>query len=210
MVMYFNKTQKESIEKKIKEVEQQSSAELVAVITKKSDKYLFASLLVSLMITVFVSGLLITYTNYSFEYIFSAQVLLLISMNILLTNQSKILMFILPKKYKHEIASKYANTNFATLGLNNTQTKQTIMFFVSVEEKYVEIITDSNIKTKIPNVQWQNIVNVFIDDVKKDNIFKGYLKAISSCSEVLIEQFPIQDDDINELSDELIELNENI
>ncbi len=208
--MYFNKTQKESIEKKIKEVEQQSSAELVAVITKKSDKYLFASLLVSLMITVFVSGLLITYTNYSFEYIFSAQVLLLISMNILLTNQSKILMFILPKKYKHEIASKYANTNFATLGLNNTQTKQTIMFFVSVEEKYVEIITDSNIKTKIPNVQWQNIVNVFIDDVKKDNIFKGYLKAISSCSEVLIEQFPIQDDDINELSDELIELNENI
>ena len=119
-------------------------------------------------------------------------------------------MFILPKKYKHEIASKYANTNFATLGLNNTQTKQTIMFFVSVEEKYVEIITDSNIKTKIPNVQWQDIVNVFIDDVKKDNIFKGYLKAISSCSEVLIEQFPIQNDDINELSDELIELNENI
>jgi len=208
--MYFNKTQKESIKKKIKEVEQKSSSELVAVITNKSDKYQFVSLLISLMITVFISGLLITFTRYSFEYIFTLQVITTLFVYMLLSYKSKLLMILLPKKYKYEVASVYANTNFATLGLNSTQTKQAIMFFVSVEEKYVEIITDSNIKTKIPNEKWQDIVNIFIKDVKRDDIYNGYIKAISSCSEILIEQFPIQEDDINELSDELIELNDNI
>jgi len=204
--MYFNKTQKESIEKKIKEVEQQSSAELVAVITKKSDGYEYVGLLISLLFTVILTGYLLVFSSLGAEYILLTQVTVIASLSLLFTYQSKLLMYLLPKSYKYNISSKYAHTNFATLGLNNTQTKQAIMFFVSVEEKYVEIITDSNIKTKIPNAQWQEIVNVFINDIKNENIYLGYSKAIDSCSSVLIENFPVKQNDVNELEDEIIEL----
>ncbi len=205
--MYFNKTQKESIEKKIKEVEQKSSAELVAVITKKSDGYEYVGLLISLLFTVILTGyLLVVFSGLREEYILLTQVTVIVSLSLLFTYKSKLLMCLLPKSYKYNISSKYANTNFATLGLNNTQTKQAIMFFVSVEEKYVEIITDSNIKEKIPDSKWQDIVDVFIEDVKKENIYLGYSKAIDSCSSILIENFPVKQNDVNELEDEIIEL----
>ncbi len=110
------------------------------------------------------------------------------------------------KKYKYEKASEYANKQFLNLGLQTTKTKQAIMFFVSIDEKYVEIITDSAIKEKIDDKYWQEIVNIFIEDVKKNQLADGYLKAIKSCNEILIKNFPIKDDDENELSNEVIEL----
>jgi len=204
--MYFNKTQKESIEKKIKEVEQKSSAELVAVISKKSDSYQYLGLLISLLFTVILTSFLIIFSTLKSENILLTQVVVLVLLYVLFFYQTKLLLYLLPKSYKYSISSKYANKNFATLGLNSTQTKQAIMFYVSVEEKYVEIITDSSIKEKIPDSKWQDIVNVFIEDVKKENIYQGYSKAINSCSEMLIEQFPVKNNDVNELRDEIIEL----
>ncbi len=35
---------------------------------------------------------------------------------------------------------------------------------------------------------------------------QGYIKAIDSCSDILIRNFPIQDDDKNELSNEVREI----
>ena len=50
------------------------------------------------------------------------------------------------------------------------------------------------------------IVDEFINDVKDKELAKGYLKAIKSCNEILIEKFPIQKNDENELPNEVIEL----
>lgn len=80
------------------------------------------------------------------------------------------------------------------------------MFFVSIDERYVEIITDSAIKQKIDDSYWQNIVDEFIKDVKNQKLALGYLKAIKSCNDILIRNFPIQKDDKNELSNEVLEL----
>ncbi len=112
----------------------------------------------------------------------------------------------MPKAYKYEKASFNAKQEFSNLGLRQTETRQAIMFFVSIDEKYVEIITDKEIKEKIDNSFWQNIVKEFIKDVKNRQFTQGYLKAIRACSEVLTKNFPIQKDDKNELSNEVIEL----
>jgi putative membrane protein len=80
------------------------------------------------------------------------------------------------------------------------------MFFVSYDEKYVEIIADKEISKKIDDEYWQVIVKEFIKDVKNNNLSNGYVKAIKSCSEILVKNFPIQTDDENELSNEVIEL----
>ena len=111
---------------------------------------------------------------------------------------------IIPKSYKYQIASENAHKQFYNLQFDKT--KYAIMFFVSFDEKYVEIITDKEILKEIPNNHWQLIVDEFINDIKENSLFNGYLKAIKACNLILIEKFPVNKNDENELSNEVIEL----
>lgn len=204
--MIFNQQEKQHIESLIKEVEHKSSAELVAVITRKSSHYQLLALFVSLLFMASISLILIVLTTISTQMLLMIQVITLCGSYFVLESKTALLLFLIPKALKYQTASKVANDHFQKLGLHLTQTKQAIMFFVSIEEKYVEIITDSKIKEQIKDELWQEIVNAFIKDVQNKNIYQGYARAIQSCGTLLIEKFPIKADDINELSNEIIEI----
>lgn len=203
--MYLNENEKQKISQEIENLEKQSSAELVAVMTKKSSSYKFETIALSLFITTIISLITFVFENNSIK-LFEIQTLSFIFFYFIFDKSNKALLSLLPKSYKYEKASIYANKQFANLGLQKIKTKQAIMFFVSLDEKYVEIITDSVIKGKIDDSYWQNIVDEFIKDVKNNNISNGYIKAIKQCNEILIKNFPIQENDENELSNEVIEL----
>ncbi|MAD41777.1 MAG: hypothetical protein CL623_05230 [Arcobacter sp.] len=204
--MYLNDKEKQEISKEIENLEQQSSAELVAVVTKRSASYKYISSLLSISILAFLSILLIIFTQISSLLLVEIQLFTFLILYLLLEKFDNIIVLILPKAYKYNIAKEYANKQFSNLGLNRTKTNQTLMFFVSLDEKYVEIIADDTISSKISNEYFQEIVDTFIADVKNNQLSNGYLKAIQSCSQKLIQEFPIQDNDENELTNDVIEL----
>ena len=204
--MHLDAQEKALISKEIEELEKQSSAELVAVVTKKSAKYRFQAVLVNVSVVAILSFILTFLSDISTMSLFQTQVLLFIFIYFLFDRYDSLVLKLLPKVYKHSLANEYAQEQFYNLGLNRTKTNQALMFFVSLDEKYVEIISDETIKSKIPDEYWQKIVDEFIIDVKRGHLSNGYLKAIQSCSEVLIKNFPIQDDDENELPNDVIEL----
>ena len=203
--MYLNEDEKQQISKEIENLEKQSSAELVAVITKQSSNYKFEIIALALLITTIVSLITLIFEINAIK-LFQIQVISFMAFYLIFDKFNKILLSLLPKSYKYLKASQYANKQFTSLGLQTTKTKQAIMFFVSHDEKFVEIITDSKIKEKIDNSYWQSIVNEFIKDIKDEQISSGYLKAITSCNAILIKNFPIKENDENELSNEVVEL----
>lgn len=205
MVMYLNENEKDLISKKIEEIESKSSTELIAVITKKSDNYKFETIFISLIFTLFIS-LISLFFEISAIKLFQIEVLSFLILYSLFNRFNKTLLSFFPKKYKYQKAEEYAILQFTNLGLNSTKSKQAIMFFVSIDEKYVKILTDSAINFKIKDSYWQNIVDEFIKDVKKDDFSNGYIKAINACSEILIKEFPIKENDKNELPNIVIEL----
>lgn len=202
----LKKEHKKLISKKIEQLESKSSAELVAVITKRSENYKYQTLIFSLIFTSIFSFWLIYFTDISELFLFQIQLICLIGINILFEKFDNLILLFLPKNYKKNLANEYAQKQFSNLRLNRTKTNQAIMFFVSLDEKYVQIITDITISKKIPNKYWEKIIEVFIQDIKQGEPSKGYIKAINSCSEILIKEFPIQKNDENELSNEVIEL----
>lgn len=203
--MKLNDDEKRLISKKIENLEKSSSAELVAVFTQRSSEYKYISLLLSISLLFFISVVLVLFFTKSINLL-EIQLLIFAFIMIFFDFISKFIIKLLPKSYKYNKASQNAQNQFFNLGLNRTQTRQGIMFFVSYEEKYAQIICDEAISKKIPNKYWQNIIDEFIKDVKQDELSKGYLKAIQSCSEILIKEFPIQKDDKNELPNEVIEI----
>lgn len=204
--MYLNDKEKELISKKIENLEKLSSAELVAVITKRSGDYRYINSLITISIVFIISFVLIFFSNFSSLQLLQIQLLSFIGSYLLFEKFDTLILNAFPRTYKKNKASQNAHEQFSNLGLNRTKTNQGIMFFVSLDEKYVEIITDKVISEKIKDDYWEKIVDEFIKDVKKKELSQGYLKAINSCSEILIKEFPIQKNDKNEISNAVIEL----
>lgn len=204
--MNLNEQDKSNISKEIENLEKLSSAELVAVFTQRSGTYKHISTLIVVYTMLFIALLCVAFTSITAYTLIEIEIFIFIALYFLFDKFDTLILKILPKSYKHEKASQNAHKQFYNLGLNHTKTKQALMFFVSYDEKYVEIITDTVINLKIDDSYWQSIVDEFIKDVKKDELSNGYLKAIKSCKDILVDKFPIQEDDENELSNEVREI----
>ena len=73
-------------------------------------------------------------------------------------------------------------------------------------ERRVELLADSGISEKIEQAEWQDIVNNVITGIKNGNFTDHLAKSIQDCGNILAEHFPIKEDDTNELSNEIEEL----
>ena len=204
--MILKKEEKELISLEIAELEKLSSAEIVAVITQKSSNYKYAALMLSIFCVFLMSFILYFIKEISTLELLQYQLLVFLGINLFLKKFNHLVINFVPKSYKHQKASLNAKRQFNNLGISRTRTKQAIMFFVSLDEKYVKILTDSEISKKIPNEFWQQLVFEFTEDVKREDFVNGYLKALKTSKAILIKHFPIQGNDENEFSNEIIEL----
>lgn len=197
---------KGKIHQAISEVETKSSCELVAVLTQKSSDYTTITLLLASLIAILLPAFLLIWKPYMEAlHIYEIQVVTF-AITYLLFSIDKIQQILIPKKILHKQASVKAYESFMTLGLNQTSNHQGVMIFVSIFEHFVEIIVDNGVSDKLPNSIWQNIVDEFIIDVKNGNFEKGYIKAIQTIGEILKVEFPIRDNDKNELCNHLVEI----
>lgn len=203
---YISMETKQKIGEAIFKIEKKTSSELVAVVTQKSGHYLYIALLVASFIALFVPfGLLLFMPNMEAKSIYELQIFGFMLLFLML-QMKNVLSFLLPKTVLIKAAKLKAYETFRILGLHKTSNYQSVMIFVSLYEKYVEIIVDSAISAKIDSSLWQNTINTFLENVKNDKFEEGYLQAISEIGAILIEYFPIAPNDTNELPNGLIEV----
>jgi len=197
---------KEKIQKAIFETEKKTSSELVAVVTQKSGDYLYISLLITSFASLLVPfGFLFFAPDTEAKSIYEIQ-LLSFMLLLLILNIPNVLYVLLPKTVLIKAAKLKAFETFRILGLQKTSNYQAVMIFVSLYEKYIEIVADSAISAKIDNALWQSTIDTFLENVQNDKLEEGYIQAISEIGAILVEYFPIEKHDKNELSDGLIEV----
>jgi len=197
---------KQKIEEAVFAVEKKTSSELVAVVTQKSGDYLYITMLITSVIALLVPfGLLFFAPDMEAKSVYEIQ-LLSFMMVLLLLNMPRVLHVLLPKTLLVKAAKLKAYETFKILGLQKTSNYQAVMIFVSLYEKYVEIIADSAVSAKIDNALWQSTVDAFLEKVKNDQFEEGYVEAIHKIGAILAEYFPIESNDKNELPDGLIEV----
>lgn len=178
---------KELISNELENLEKFSSAELVLIVVERSGGYKLASAMFSIFILFFISLFLVFFSEKTTFELLQLQLIIFISSYLILENFKESFLKFIPKSYKHQIASENANRKF--LKLSKKREKE-IMFFVSFDEEYIEIVANNDILEHIPASHWQLIIDEFIVDIKKDKLSKGYLKAIKACTSILIEKFP--------------------
>lgn len=200
----LNETLKNQIKEAIQNAEKNSSCEFVAIITQKSSDYGIYALFVAALSALLIPHLMLWLTDWlTLGDIFRLQIVLFIVL-LIVTRLPFITKQLVPSVVMRRQATLVAQESFRKFGLYRTTKRRSILFFVSIDEGYVEILTDIGIDAKITADKWQPILEKFRHRLHTKSVGEGYLEAIRECGEILTREFPAEDGDVDELPNELI------
>ncbi|HIC81116.1 MAG TPA: hypothetical protein EYP07_09170, partial [Kiloniellaceae bacterium] len=179
---------------------------LVTVLARESDPYPFIPLLWAGMIALAVPPvLLVASVDWSMAVVSVLQLGLFLVLALAL-RWTPLKMRLIPKDVKRRRAARTAREVFLDQGLHHAANRNGLLIFVSIGERYVEILADKGINEHVAQEQWDAIVADFVQAVKAGRVAEGFDAAVDACGAILAAHFPAEAGSKNELPDRLIEL----
>jgi uncharacterized membrane protein len=96
-----------------------------------------------------------------------------------------------------------ATVIFRKLKMHKTELRNGVLFYLAVTDKKFAILGDKGINEKVPENFWDNIKELMLDYFKKQQFTEGLCKGIEMAGEKLKTHFPLQSNDINEITNEI-------
>jgi putative membrane protein len=203
----FSKSDRARITAAIHAAEKNTSGEFVAVVARASDHYIVLPLLWSAIVALLFPGAcLLAGVSLGWVHLYQLQLLIFIALAALLLTVPGLHLLLIPRHVKHAHASRLAQAQFYRQGVQLTPHHSGVLFFVSLAERYVEIVADKGIHEKLGEAHWQGIIDVFVREVRRGRVVDGFVEAIGACGAAMAAHYPPDPNETSELSDGLIEL----
>ena len=175
----------------IARVEQYTDAELVTVLAARADDYAYIPLLWASLLALIVPGVVHYLSGWM-----NMQTLLLVQwvsfiILCLVFRIPKITTHLIPRSVRHWRASNLARRQFLEQNLHHTVGSTGMLIFVCEAERYVEILVDEGISTRLDNKNWDVIVAAFTRQVKQGQTLQGFITCIEACGELLKVHVPL-------------------
>ncbi|MFA7056696.1 MAG: TPM domain-containing protein [Candidatus Cloacimonadales bacterium] len=212
---------KEQISKAVTEAEKSTSGEIAVVVAKQSSDYAVYELTFAVIIgLIFMILGLIFYSEidtmimnmiWSSSKIITTSVIglgtfVVIILFYILANIPFIDRLIIPKSIKNEKVREKAQLSFMNYEVGKTRDRTGILIFISKLERRVEILADVGISAVYPHDSWQKQVDRIIAGIKNKQFSEELEKVILDLGQVLAKNFPIKDDNTNELPNKVREI----
>lgn len=185
--------------------ERRTSGEIVAMITAESSSYHYAAYLWAALIALALPWPFIYWTWWPVQYIYLMQ-LVVFALLALLFLWRPIRFYLVPKSVKRSRAHRRAVEQFLAQNLHTTSGRTGVLIFVSVAERYAEILADAGIHKVVPETEWQAIVDKLTTAIGDGRPGDGFVAAIEAVGERLARHFPPGAIDPNQLPNHLIVL----
>ena len=150
--------EKLEIEKAIGEAEQNTSGEIVAVIALASGGYYYVPYLWGALAALIVPWPLIYWTWMPVQEIYLIQ-LIVFAVLALVLHYQPLRFALVPRSVMRQRAHQRAMQQFFARDIYTTPGHTGVLLFVSSAERYAEIVTDAGIHAKVPDAEWQDIIN---------------------------------------------------
>lgn len=201
----FTVEEEARITEAITRAERTTSGEIVAVIAVESDSYLYAPFLWAAILALIVPWPFIYFTWLPVQWIYVVQLLSFLLI-LLLTLPPSVRMRLIPRSVQRLRAHRRAVEQFLVQNLHTTTGRTGVLIFVSVAERYAEVLADTGIDAKVPPGTWQAIVDELTTHIGEGRAADGFVAAISKAGAHLSQHFPPGTTDPNELPNHLIVL----
>ena len=171
-------------------VESRTSAEFAVVVVPLSDRYPYVGL-VWAAIAALVVGLIVALLAPDLELIeaLAIQVAALVLLA-LVFDWMPVRLHLVSRHHKSARARQLAHREFAAHIVAGGAHRNRVMLFVSLGERYVEILADRDTHKLAPEGTWDRIVAAFLARVKSGAVADGILAAIEGCGRVLETHHP--------------------
>ncbi len=190
MASPFTPDEHERIDAAIAEVGRSTAATLFVVVTRVSDRYSLYPVAWAAIAAILLGALISLLRPYiSSRTVIEIQLWFVIAMTLLL-DRLPLRLRIVPTRVKHARAQQLAHREFNAHAIANPTQLHRILLFVSLGERYVEIVADHETHTLAPDGAWNKIVDEFLTTVKTGRVADGVLRAIAACGAILKEHHP--------------------
>ncbi len=202
----ISEADKLEVEAAIGEAEKRTSGEIVAVIARASGGYDYVPYLWGALAALVVPWPLIFWTWLPEETIYLIQLAVFAALTAAL-HYGPLRLMLVPRSLMHQRAHRRAMQQFFAQNIYTAPGHTGVLLFVSVAERYAEIVTDAAIAAKVPAAEWQDIVAKLTASIGGGNAGKGLVQAIRRLGEHLAEHFPAPPDKPDLLPNHLVILN---
>jgi len=189
MASPFTPEEHKRIDAAIAEIERSTAADLCVVVTRVSDRYSLDPIAWA-AVGAILSGALVSLLRPQIP----SRTLILIELSLLIVatlilEWIPLRLRIVPERVKHAHARQLAHREFNAHIAGGPQ-RHMILLFVSLGERYVEIIADHETHALAPAGTWSKIVDEFLRSVKAGHVADGVLAAAAACGEILKTHHP--------------------
>lgn len=189
----------------IDRIERDTDAELVTVLAAQADDYRYIPLLWASLISLLLPGALLFFSGWLAAWqLLLVQWLTFIVLAVIF-RMPKLTSRLIPRSVRHWRACNLARRQFIELNLHHTDGGTGMLIFVSEAERYVEILVDRGISSRIDNSAWESIVENFTGKVRDGQVLQGFLGCIEACGSLLKQHVPATHER-NELPNHLVVL----
>lgn len=108
------------------------------------------------------------------------------------------------KHCKTDDAYERAIQCFYDLEMNQTRLKNGVLIYVAIEDHKLAILGDEGINKLVPDNFWNSTKELMITYFKNNELVEGISAGIIEAGKQLKRFFPYSDDDVNELSDDIV------
>jgi putative membrane protein len=201
----FTAEDEKRIEAAIAAAERRTSGEILAVVARESSTYAYAPLLWASALALLVPWPLIFFTWLPVQLIYAIQLALFLGLA--LAGFTRPLRYALVPGYvKRERAHRRAVEQFLAQNLHTTKGRTGVLIFVSVAERYAEVIADFEILKRVPKESWQVVVDTLVTAIGEGRAADGFVAAVDAAGAHLAAHFPPGSADPDELPNHLIVL----
>jgi len=195
----------------IRAAESKTDGEIYCVVAHASNGYFFAAAFMATLCMLIVSlavayGLEALWLSIRLPHFVIAQLLALASVLVPLWVLPALRIHFGPRRIRYQAAHANAIKQFLARNVHRTAARTGVLVFVSIAERYAEVVADSGINSKVGQHVWDGVVRDLTQHAGDDRLADGFVKAIESVGAVLAEHFPVTAADTNELDDHLVEI----
>lgn len=183
-------SERDRIDAAMKSAGDRTSADFALVIVPASDRYTLYPPLWAAIIALSATGIVaLLRPGYTIRTGFIINGALFVALTLIL-DWMPLRMRLVPAEVKRRHARELAHREFAVRIVAPGTRRDGVMFFVSIGERYAEILADRDIHALAPAGTWNQIVDEFLTAVKAGRLADGVLAAVAACGAVLEEHHP--------------------
>lgn len=180
--MQFGEDDRHRIQAAVAAAQSRTGTHIAASIVPASDRYALYPLVWAALAALLSGGLLALFArSMSLRESFAIEAVVFVVLS-LLFDWWPVRLRLVPRHIRHARASALAHREFATHVLAHRDEKGGMILFVSLGERYAEVIGDRALHARVGSAGWNRIVATLVTAAKSGRLADAVIKALDACA----------------------------